>query len=81
MKVPKGESVTSSDHQDQNGLFHGESEITPYEDKELGVFQIGEEEKQRLKKIIGRILEICLLLLATVSIILCICLLCLLKFC
>ena len=46
------------------------------------VLEIEEEEKKRrLKKIIGHLLEIFLILLICVSVILSICLLCMLKFC
>ena len=52
------------------------------EDEELGGVEMHEEEeKRRLNEIIRRLLETFLIILITVSSILCICLLCLLKFC
>ena len=69
----------SGDQRDKIKLFYQELDK---EDEGLDGVEMQEgEEKRRLTEIMRRILETFLLLLITVSSILCICLLCLLKFC
>ena len=61
---------------------HDLNQSSEGEDEELGGAEMHEEEeKRRLNEIIRRLLETFLIILVTVSSILCICLLCLLKFC
>ena len=69
----------TGDQREKIKLFYQELDR---EDEELdGVEMQEDEEERRLNKIIQRILETFLFILITVSSILCICLLCLLKFC
>ena len=69
----------TGDQREKIKLFYQELDR---EEEELdGVEMQEEEEKRRLDEIMRRILETFLLILITVSSILCICLLCLLKFC
>ena len=69
----------SGDQRDKIKLFYKELDK---EDGELDGAEMHEGvEKRRLTEIMRRILETFLLLLITISSILCICLLCLLKFC
>ena len=68
----------TGDHREKIKLYYQELDR---EDGELDGVEMHEEEETRLNEIMRRILETFLLILITVSSILCICLLCLLKFC
>ena len=74
---------SSGDPREKIKLFYEElSRFSEGEDGELGEVEMqAEEEKRRLHEIMQRMLETFLIILITVSTILCVCLLCLLKFC